>query len=96
MNILQGSVTNDYHFVLKIKSKIIERNKNKLPGKENLVTASEIEKIISGLTNNKAPGHNGITNETIKNLATILIPFLVNFFNYLLKKLVALFHQAGK
>ena len=72
------------HFQAVIKNMF----KKPLENKGYEVTKKEISKLIKNLKNNKAPGHDGITNETIKKLAKSLEPLLHKLFNILINRAI--------
>jgi hypothetical protein len=50
------------------------------------ITCHEIELFIKNLSNNKAPGIDGIKNEMLKCCSTIILPYLLELFNSILEK----------
>lgn len=50
-----------------------------------LFTATEVEKVVSNLPNNKASGHDGVTYEMLKTTTQMEYPILTNIFNICLE-----------
>ena len=69
----------------KQKVKSFEKIRNKLEeildDTLNVITELEIEKVISKLSSNSAPGSDGLTRQLYQNHKTFLAPYLSNLFN---------------